>query len=75
MVSLCVVGGQVEPVEKLDSVSSTAVVAAACVEGTVVGNDVGYEGSGVGPAWVVMLHVEVGLVVKSCARLGAALLE
>lgn len=74
--SLCVLGGKVEPEEKVDSVSSSGVVVAACVEVAVVGAAVECIGAEVKAAWVVMVIVEAGVVVEaSVAGFGAGLLE
>lgn len=65
------VGGKVEPEEKVDSFSSLGVVAAAVVEAVV-----GCTGAEVGAAWAVMVTVEVGLAVEaSVAGVGASVLE
>lgn len=73
VMSLCVLGGNVEPEKTVDSVCSSGVVAAACVNITVVGAAVGSVGAVVGGAWAVVFIVEVGAVVE--AGFGAGLLE
>lgn len=71
VISLCVVGGKVKVV---DSVSSSAVVVAACVEVAVVEAAAGCAGAEGGVSWVVI--VESGLVVgASVAGFGASVLE
>ncbi len=75
VISFSVVGDRVGPEEK-DSVSSSGVVVAACVEVTVVEAAVGGIGTEVGAEWVVMVIVVVGLVVEaSVAWFGASVLK
>ncbi len=76
VISLCVIGGKVEPEKWVDSVSCPGVVVAACVEVAVVEVVAGCIGAEVGAAWVVTVIVEVGLVVEaSVAGFGASVLE
>lgn len=64
MVSLCVVGGTVEP-DKVGSVSSSGVVVAASVEVAIVEAVVGSTGTEVGAAWVVMVIGAVVVAVET----------
>ena len=64
MVSLCVVGGTVEP-DKVGSVSSSGVVVAASVEVAIVEAVVGSTGAEVGAAWVVMVIGAVVVAVET----------
>lgn len=76
VISLCVVGGKVEPEKWVDSVSCPGVVVAACVEVAIVEAVAGCIGAEVGAAWVVMVIVEVGLVAEaSVVGFGASVLE
>lgn len=65
VVRLCIVGGKVEPEEKVDSVFCSSVVVVACMVVAVEEASVGCVGDTVWAAWVVMESVDAGLMVDA----------